>query len=138
MLNIARRKTPMRMPAFFLSLLLLILAAPVFAADAPAQPSGREFVECVGCPQMVAIPAGKFLMGSPASEPGRFDSEGPQHVVTVKAFGLSKYKVTSEEFLTFLRATSYQPKPCNALLGLGWSQQGRGLAYPPSQNEPPR
>jgi formylglycine-generating enzyme required for sulfatase activity len=100
--------------------------------------TAEEFRECPACPQMVAVPAGKFLMGSPAHEPGRFDSEGPQHVVTVKAFGLSKYKVTSEEFLTFLRATSYQPKPCNALLGLGWSQQGRGLAYPPSQNEPPR
>ena len=41
---------------------------------------------------MVAIPAGKFLMGSPAHEPGRFDSEGPQHVVTVKAFALGKYR----------------------------------------------
>ena len=127
----------MRIPAFFLILLPLLLAAPVFAADAPAQTSAREFVECVGCPQMVAIPAGKFLMGSPASEPGRFDSEGPQHVVQVKAFALGKYDVTSKQFLTFLAATGYQPDPCNKTLNLGWHYAGRGLAYPPSEIEPP-
>ena len=87
---------------------------------------------------MVGVPAGKFLMGSPAHEPGRFDSEGPQHVVTLKAFALGKYDVTSEEFLTFLRASRYHPAPCNPLLGLGWKVEGRDLAYPPSQDEPPR
>jgi formylglycine-generating enzyme required for sulfatase activity len=124
----------MRIPGFFLALLLLVLAAPVFAADVP---DAHEFVECVGCPQMVAIPGGKFLMGSPASEPGRFDSEGPQHVVQVKAFALGKTDVTSKQFLEFLAATGYQPKPCNKTLNLGWQSTGRGLAYPPSENEPP-
>ena len=100
--------------------------------------AAQEFRECPDCPQMVAIGAGKFLMGSPAHEPGRFDSEGPQHVVSVKAFALGKYPVTSEEFLVFLRSTGYQPKPCNPTLELGWHQGARGLAYPPSQNEPPR
>ena len=71
-------------------------------------------------------------------EAGRFDSEGPQHVVTVKAFALGQFDVTSEEFLAFLRASRYQPAPCNPLLGLGWKVAGRDLAYPPSQDEPPR
>ena len=86
---------------------------------------------------MQGIPSGKFMMGSPASEPGRFDSEGPQRVVTVKAFALAKYPVTSAQFLTFLKESRYQPKPCNPLLNLGWKVQGRDLAYPPSQDEPP-
>ena len=64
-------------------------------------------------PRWWLIPAGKFLMGSPASEPGRFDSEGPQHLVQVKAFALGKYDVTSKQFLDFLAATGYQPEPCN-------------------------
>ena len=127
----------MRIPGFFLALLLLALAAPVFAADVPDAPLAHQFVECVGCPQMVAIPAGKFLMGSPVSEPGRFDSEGPQHVVQVKAFALGRTDVTSKQFLEFLAATGYQPKPCNKTLNLGWQYAGRGLAYPPSENEPP-
>ncbi len=29
------------------------------------------------------IPPGRFLMGSPVDEPGRFNREGPQHVVTI-------------------------------------------------------
>ncbi|HTV30856.1 MAG TPA: hypothetical protein VMF32_24170, partial [Xanthobacteraceae bacterium] len=52
--------------------------------------ANREFQECSDCPQMVAIPAGKFIMGSPAAEPGRFDSESPQHLVSVQAFALGK------------------------------------------------
>jgi len=137
MQNIVIRKTPMRLPGLILALLALLLMAPAFAADAPAADSAREFVECIGCPQMVAIPAGKFLMGSPVSEPGRFDSEGPQHVVQVKAFALGKYDITSRQFLSFLAATNYQPAPCNKTLNLGWHSAGRGLSYPPSENEPP-
>ncbi|MEP6829547.1 MAG: formylglycine-generating enzyme family protein [Rhizomicrobium sp.] len=127
----------MRIPGLILALLSLLLIGRAFAADVPATDSAREFVECIGCPQMVAIPAGKFLMGSPASEPGRFDSEGPQHVVQVKAFALGKYDITSKQFLTFLAATNYQPAPCNKTLNLGWHSASRGLAYTPSQNEPP-
>jgi formylglycine-generating enzyme required for sulfatase activity len=87
---------------------------------------------------MVGIPAGQFVMGSPAGEPGRFDNEGPQRVVALKAFALGKYDVTSEEFLTFLRATGYQPAPCNALLDMRWKVPGRGFAYPPYDEEPGR
>ncbi len=113
---------------------VLVLAGLALTASANAD----TFQECTTCPQMVAIPAGKFLMGSPAHEPGRFDSEGPQHVVTLKAFALGKFDVTSDEFLAFLRASRYQPKPCNPILNLGWKVEGRDLAYPPSQDEPPR
>ncbi|HEX2593865.1 MAG TPA: formylglycine-generating enzyme family protein [Rhizomicrobium sp.] len=115
----------------------LALAALLAPAGADEQ-AAREFRECPDCPQMVGIPAGKFAMGSPASEAGRFDAEGPQHYVTVKAFALGKYPVASEEFLTFLRATGYQPKPCNPITGLQWKSPGNGLAYSPTQVEPPK
>src|SRR6202789_2990939 len=97
--------------------IIAVLAATIFLGG-QAKPD-REFQECPECPQMVGIPAGKFLMGSPAHEPGRFDSEGPQHVVTLKAFALGKFPVTSVEFLTFLRVSRYQPAPCNPILNLG-------------------
>src|ERR1700679_3647950 len=80
----------------------------------------REFQECRDCPVMVAIPAGRFLMGSPGKEAGQFENEGPQHLVAIRAFALGKYDVTSEEFLSFLRATGYQPKPCNPILRMQW------------------
>ncbi|HIK09625.1 MAG TPA: protein kinase, partial [Oscillatoriaceae cyanobacterium M33_DOE_052] len=40
---------------------------------------------------MVAIPEGKFQMGTPNSEPNRQDYEGPQHQVTVPSFYMAKY-----------------------------------------------
>src|SRR5262245_19392908 len=44
---------------------------------------GSDFLEGAnGCPVMIVIPAGKFIMGSPENEPDREASEGPQHEVT--------------------------------------------------------
>jgi formylglycine-generating enzyme required for sulfatase activity len=80
---------------------------------------------------MVWIPAGTFLMGSPATEAGRFASEGPQHRVSVPAFALSKYLISTEEFLQFLRVTGYQPAPCDEVAELSWDSPGHGAAYPP-------
>jgi formylglycine-generating enzyme required for sulfatase activity len=118
---------------------LFLLAAALFLpVPAQSQPHEREFQECETCPVMIGIPAGRFVMGSPENELGRFDTEGPQHTVTVRAFALGKYPVTSEEFLTFLRETGYRPAPCNRILKLSWQSPGKGLAYPPFIGEPPR
>ncbi len=49
--------------------------------------------------EMVWIEPGRFLMGSPDSEPGRYDDEGPQHQVTItKGFYLGKYEVTRAQW----------------------------------------
>ena len=50
-------------------------------------------------PEMVAIPGGKFWMGSPETERVRARSEGPQHEVEVGPFLLGKYPVTQAEWL---------------------------------------
>jgi formylglycine-generating enzyme required for sulfatase activity len=38
-------------------------------------------IEAPWCLEMVVIPAGQFLMGSPLDEPERLEAEGPQHRV---------------------------------------------------------
>lgn len=43
---------------------------------------------------MVVLPAGSFAMGSPPSERGRYDIEGPQHRVSMPSFAIGKYAVT--------------------------------------------
>ena len=49
--------------------------------------------------EMVWIQAGRFLMGSPVSEPGRADHEGPQHEVTItKGFYLARYELTQTQW----------------------------------------
>ncbi|MBT9310824.1 formylglycine-generating enzyme family protein [Leptothoe kymatousa] len=47
---------------------------------------------------MVAVPAGSFVMGSPADEPERFDNEGPQHDVQVNGFFMGQYPVTQAQW----------------------------------------
>jgi formylglycine-generating enzyme required for sulfatase activity/uncharacterized caspase-like protein len=48
--------------------------------------------------EMVSIPGGKFLMGSPESEQGRSDSESPQHSVTIQPFFMGKFAVTQAQW----------------------------------------
>ena len=115
---------------------LLFCVLGFFAPSHAQDQSAREFQECKDCPVMVGIPAGRFLMGSPANEPGRFDAEGPQHAVSVRAFALGKFDVTSKQFQYFLEQTGYQPARCNPLLNMGWHSLGNGLAYPPEGVEP--
>ena len=48
--------------------------------------------------EMVAIPGGSYLMGSPDTEVERFDAEGPQHTVTIAPFFIGKYPVTQAQW----------------------------------------
>jgi formylglycine-generating enzyme required for sulfatase activity len=48
--------------------------------------------------EMVAIPGGQFLMGSPENELERRDSESPQHTVTVQPFFMGKFPVTQAQW----------------------------------------
>jgi formylglycine-generating enzyme required for sulfatase activity len=44
--------------------------------------------------EMIPIPGGRFRMGSPDSEEGRNDDEGPQHEVEISPFWMGKYEIT--------------------------------------------
>ena len=48
--------------------------------------------------EMILIPAGSFLMGSPEDELDRDNSESPQHEVNVSTFFMSKYPVTQAQW----------------------------------------
>lgn len=48
--------------------------------------------------EMVSIPEGSFMMGSPKDEAERLRSESPQHKVTIRAFFMSKYPVTQAQW----------------------------------------
>jgi formylglycine-generating enzyme required for sulfatase activity len=67
-----------------------------------------HFRECVGCPEMLVVPEGEYMMGSPEDESERFSNEGPQHRVKIpRRFAVSKLKVTREQFEKFVNETSY-------------------------------
>ncbi|AUG42135.1 MULTISPECIES: formylglycine-generating enzyme family protein [Pseudomonas] len=71
----------------------------------PPKP-GSVFKDCKNCPEMVVLPAGSFVMGTPEDEVGREPDEGPQHTVTFnKAFAMSRFHVTAGELDAYIRET---------------------------------
>ena len=68
---------------------------------------GRVFRDCPDCPEMIVVPSGRFTMGSPRSEQGRQNDEGPAHPVTIQyRFAVSVHEVTRGEFGRFVAATN--------------------------------
>ncbi|WP_365670753.1 SUMF1/EgtB/PvdO family nonheme iron enzyme [Okeania sp. SIO3I5] len=48
--------------------------------------------------EMVYIPGGSFLMGSPENEAQKESDESPQHQVTLQPFYMSKYPITQNQY----------------------------------------
>jgi formylglycine-generating enzyme required for sulfatase activity len=61
--------------------------------------AGQVFTDCRDCPEMVVVPAGKFLMGSPRDEVERSHDESPLHEVKIaKPFAAGRFTVTFKEW----------------------------------------
>ena len=59
---------------------------------------GTTFGDCAACPQMVTVPAGSYLMGSPATEAGRHADEEQRTVTIADPFAVGIYEVTFAEW----------------------------------------
>ena len=79
--------------------------AAIEKTAAGVQP-GTVFRNCAECPELVVIPAGDFVMGSPANEQGRFDEEGPQRRVHIGKLAVGKFHVTRGQWAAFASATN--------------------------------
>ena len=89
---------------------LLVAGAVLFAAfpalaqaPTPAQSlkPGTVFRDCPECPEMVVVPPGIFIMGSPKGE----KHERPTKPVRIaKAFAIGKYEVTFDEWEACVKA----------------------------------
>jgi formylglycine-generating enzyme required for sulfatase activity len=85
-----------------------VLAWPVAIGRnvVPPPSTPTAFRDCDVCPEMVALPAGEFLMGSPKDEAGRIDVEGlPRRVTIAKPIAIGRFEVTVEQFQAFLDDT---------------------------------
>jgi formylglycine-generating enzyme required for sulfatase activity len=101
-------------------------------ASAPASVAteltvGQRFRDCDddSCPWMIVLPAGSFLMGSPESEPGRLDREGPQHRVQVASFAMGQYEVTFRQWDACVAAGGCEHNPGDE----GWGRGQRPVIY---------
>ena len=79
---------------------------------------GAVFKDCDECPEMVVIPAGEFLMGSPPDTESPWDvfskvkpekivkmgedNEKPQHLVQIQSFAMGKYPITQEQWVAVM------------------------------------
>lgn len=97
--------------ALFAVFLGMVSAAAFAEAPAPLS----SFKDCDGCPEMVALPPGKFLMGASAADrkladPYTIASELPQHEVTIAyPFALSRFEVSVADFGAYVAETGAKP-----------------------------
>lgn len=102
--------------------LVLMLAAVMSAVAAraavPPVASG-VMTDCADCPQMVAIAAGRFVMGAAPGEEDREDladafrnRSQPQHAVSVRRFFVSRFEVTRGQYRVFAEATNRSSDGC--------------------------
>jgi len=63
--------------------------------NTPSAASGRVFRDCENCPEMVEIPAGKFMMGS---TDGDSDEKPPHEIHIDKPIAVGRYEITFDEW----------------------------------------
>jgi formylglycine-generating enzyme required for sulfatase activity len=92
-------------------------------AEAPQPTPDMEVARLVFEPQMVKIPAGKFLMGLTKEQAQAVlkktnndetwkkyvEWEQPQHTVELSEYSIGKYPVTNREYQAFVRDAKYKP-----------------------------
>ncbi len=116
----------MRAPAClrFLGCAALALLQGVHAtaserASAPAAASPETVQDCSHCPELVSVPAGRFVMGA---APGEEDAEHllesfrnrsePQRPVAVRTFLAGRYEVTRAQYRVFEEASGHHARRC--------------------------
>jgi len=86
------------------------------AADEQAMKPYREVVPGTDAAfDLVPIPGGEFLLGSPADEAGRKSSEGPQVSVKVSPFWMGRCEVTWDEYEIYQMRTDQELRKRGAL-----------------------
>ena len=102
-------------------------------AAAEEREPGRRFRDCAECPELVVVPSGSYMMGSPSGESGRFDHEGPVHRVRIgQAFAVGVKEVTVGEYGRFVSETGRSMgDSCRTYEGGGWEERsGRSWRNP--------
>jgi formylglycine-generating enzyme required for sulfatase activity len=101
---------------------VLPAAAPPASAAMPngAVPSpGTAIQDCSDCPELVAVPAGEYVMGSGPKEKMRELDEEPAHRVRVtSALAVGKFEITKTQYAAFVKDTGRESKPgCHSTRG---------------------
>jgi len=84
--------------------LVLVMTLSSSAQIRKAKPKvGETFKECRNCPEMVVVPRGIFLMGSPSDEPERRENERQHQVTLARPFAIAKTETTWDQWESCVR-----------------------------------
>ncbi|MFO7325864.1 MAG: formylglycine-generating enzyme family protein [Pseudomonadota bacterium] len=91
-----------KLPSIRHALLLLAGMAAMASAQAAqggsAPRPGDHIKECRNCPEMVVLPAGSFLMGSPPDEKDRRDNEKQRRITFARPFAMAATPITWDQW----------------------------------------
>src|SRR5688500_18941276 len=117
------------MKSVLMSVSMFVALALPAASEAASGVTGNVFRDCADCPEMVIIPAGRFVMGA---APGEEDREAlsdefrnrsqPRRSVDVKRFSLGKFEVTRGQYRLFAEATGHRTDGCFFWTGSGFEK----------------
>jgi formylglycine-generating enzyme required for sulfatase activity len=99
----------------------MVLVVAAIGTPAWSVEVGESFKDCAECPEMVVLPRGNFIMGSPEDEAGRAAHEGPTHRAYIRQhLAVGKFEVSFDQYDACVAADACAgPPPSDA----GW---GRG------------
>ncbi|HMB72116.1 MAG TPA: formylglycine-generating enzyme family protein [Gammaproteobacteria bacterium] len=98
-------KTPLEKFHGAVALCAIVLAGSAQAqslGDAAVKP-GQQFRECRNCPEMIVLPSGSFVLGSPEDEPLRRDNEPQKTITFTEPFAMSATPVTWNQWEACVR-----------------------------------
>ncbi len=96
------------------ALLLLHAAMQAVHAAEPPRQAGAVFRGCDDCPEMIVVPAGGFVMGTPgaAAATGAARAEADAVVVRIpRPFAIGRYEVTRAQYGKFIAGSGHEPQP---------------------------
>ena len=118
-------------------------AARPYATTVPAATAARSSATTAPAalpaalvPEMVAVPAGSFLMGSSSADSQADDNERPQHPLTLPDYWIGKTEVTNAQFRPFVEGDGYNNPAYWTAAGWAWRQENK-ITQPSSWDAPP-
>jgi formylglycine-generating enzyme required for sulfatase activity len=97
---------------------LIIIGGSAASAEC-ADHAAKVFRDCRICPEMVIIPPGTFVMGSPETEKDRDKDEGQHKVTIAYSFAVSKGPITWDQWEACVRDAMCNGQAVEAALKLG-------------------
>ena len=85
-------------------------------------------------PELVAVPAGSFLMGSSTADPQAQSYEQPQHTLTLPDYWIGKTPITNAQFRPFVEGDGYTNQAYWDAVGWQW-RTGQNRTQPSYWND---